>query len=451
MHPLPAKASRPLSGREANYALAVFLIAYVLSFIDRQTLSLMVDPIRQDLGLSDIQIGLLQGFAFACLYATMGVPFGMWVDRGSRRRIIIGGVLFWSLATAMCGASGSFAQLFAARVGVGVGEATLSPAAHSFLADAFPRHRLARAMAIYTLGITLGGGMALIIGGSVVQLIARSGGLHLPVLGTLHAWQGAFLVVSVPGVLVALLAWFTREPPRTRMAGDERQNTGASLGEVAGWLRRHRAAFLSIHVSSASFAIYGYGMVGWYPTLLIRNFGLNAAQAGAGLGILYLVTGSLGSLAGGTMAERFALKGRSDANLRVVMLLAAAVLVPATLAPLMPTAWGVLAIFAPACFLFSGYFGCSIAAIQLASPPAMRGTNAALFLVSNSMMGLTVGMLAVPLIDRLAFGGTGHLGPALAVIAAVSCGAAGLAARWGLAPYGELVAQQEAATQTPVH
>ncbi|MDE2619083.1 MAG: MFS transporter [Sphingomonadales bacterium] len=189
-----------LTLRQANLALAVFLAAYVLSFVDRQILGLMVDPIRRDLGLSDLQIGLLQGAAFALLYATLGVPFGMSVDRWSRRNLIVGGIITWSVATALCGLAGSFAALFAARVLVGVGEATLSPAVHSYLSDAYPRHRLARAMAIYNLGITLGSGMALIIGGWVVALIARSGMAEIPGLGALQPWQAAFLAVAAPGV-----------------------------------------------------------------------------------------------------------------------------------------------------------------------------------------------------------------------------------------------------------
>lgn len=426
--------------RQANFALAVFLLAYILSFVDRQILGLMVDPIRRDLGLSDLQMGLLQGVAFALLYATMGVPFGMAVDRWSRRNLIIGGVIVWSIATALCGLAGSFAALFAARVLVGVGEATLSPAVHSFLSDAYPAHRLARAMSIYTLGITIGGGMALIIGGSVVALIAQGGATVLPMVGELRPWQMTFLVVAAPGILLALLIAMTREPARTSRAAD-----GVSVVPgIAAILRNfwvNRRAFLSIHLSSALFGIYGYGITGWYPTLLIRSHQMTAGEAGLWLGLVYLVFGSLGSIAGGWLSEKFALAGRTDANLRVVMLAAGAVLVPATLAPLMPSAPLLLAVYAPACFLFYAYFGCSTAAIQLASPPMMRGANSALFLLTNALVGLSAGMLAVPMADRWVFGGTGQLGNALALIAALGCGGAFLAARAGLAAYGKLAEQ----------
>lgn len=429
--------------RQANFALAVFLLAYILSFVDRQILGLMVDPIRSDLGLSDLQIGLLQGVAFALLYATMGVPFGMAVDRWSRRNLIIAGVIVWSIATALCGLAGSFATLFAARVLVGVGEATLSPAVHSFLSDAFPPHRLARAMSIYTLGITIGSGMALIIGGSVVAMIAESGATVLPVIGELRPWQTTFLVVAAPGLFLALLIAMIREPARTsRSAHGPAEVPG--IGAILRNFWTHRRAFLSIHLSSALFGIYGYGITGWYPTLLIRSHQMTAGEAGLWLGLVYLVCGSLGSIAGGWLSEKFALAGRTDANLRVVMLAAGTVLAPATLAPLMPSAPLLLAVFAPACFLFYAYFGCSTAAIQLASPPMMRGANSALFLLTNALVGLSAGMLAVPMADRWVFGGTGQLGNALALIAALGCGGAFLAARTGLAAYGELARQSAA-------
>lgn len=436
-----------LTLRQANYALAVFLAAYILSFVDRQILGLLVDPIRRDLGLSDLQIGLLQGAAFALLYATMGVPFGMSVDRWSRRNLMMGGVIVWSIATGLCGLAGSFAALFAARVLVGVGEATLSPAVHSFLSDAYPPHKLARAMAVYTLGITLGGGMALIIGGWAVALIAQSGEVSLPLLGVLQPWQTTFVAVGAPGILIVLLLAFIREPARTHgrsatagvPAGAPAEVPG--LGAVLANFWQNRRAFIAIHLSSALFGIYGNGITGWYPTLLIRSHGLTPGEAGLWLGLVYLVCGSLGSLAGGFLSERLALAGRADANLRVVMLAALGVIVPATLAPLMPGPVLVLAVFAPACFLFYAYFACATAAIQLASPPAMRGTNAALFLLTNALVGLSVGMVAVPLADRWVFGGTGELGHALALIAAVGSTGALFAARYGLDAYGKLVAR----------
>jgi MFS family permease len=438
-----ATARHGISLRQANLALAVFLAAYILSFVDRQILGLMVDPIRQDLGLSDLQMGLLQGAAFALLYAIAGIPFGLAADRMSRKTLIIGGVMTWSIATALCGLAGSFAALFLARLFVGVGEATLSPSVHSYLSDAYPAHRLARAMSIYTLGITIGGGVALMVGGSVVAAISRAGTQTVPFLGSMEPWQLVFVAVALPGAFIATLVAVIKEPDR-RTGRDGQARQMPSLGTVLQYFWAHRRAFLAIHLSSASFGIYGYGITGWYPTLLIRSHGLTPAEAGFWLGLIYLLCGSLGSLAGGRWSEKLALAGHADANLRMVMLAAATVFAPALAAPLMPNPTLVLAVFAPACFAFHTYFACSTAAVQLASPAQMRGINSALFLLTNALVGLSVGMMAVPLVDRWLFGATGELAYALSLVATMGCAGAFIASRWGLAAYGLLAAELKA-------
>lgn len=434
-------AQQTLTPRQANYALVVFLLAYVLSFVDRQILALMVDPIRQDLGLSDVQIGLLQGLAFAILYAVMGLPFGMLADRISRRRIIAAGVVFWSFATALCGLARSFSMLFLARIGVGVGEAALSPAAHSFLSSAFPREKLGRTMAIYNLGVTGGTGIALIIGGAVVQLIASSGNVHLPIVGELRAWQTAFLAVAAPGLLVMLLVLGTKEPPRQIDSRTGKHTV--PLGEVFRYLWTNRRIFLSIYLSAGMFGIYGYSLAGWYPALMQRNFGLSAGEAGTILGLAYAVMGSLGLVTGGMLADRLAKKGYFDSNQRVVAWVGAAVVLPATLTPLMPNMTLLVLLMVPSIFLFYNFFGCSIAAVQLASPPAMRGTNSAIYLMINSFIGLSIGSVAAPLTNEYLFGGA-DLARSLAVVAAIGCGCAGLFALWGLRPYGQLAERQAA-------
>lgn len=430
-----------LTSGQANFALVVFLLAYVLSFVDRQILALMVDPIRQDLGLSDIQIGLLQGFAFAVLYAVMGLPFGMLADRASRRKIIAFGVMFWSLATALCGVARSFGMLFLARIGVGVGEAALSPAAHSYLSNAFPREKLGRTMAIYNLGVTGGTGIALIIGGAVVQLIATGGNVHLPILGELRAWQTAFLVVAAPGVLITLLALATKEPQRPVTAGSDKHSV--PLADVFRNIWNNRRTFFSIYLSAGMFGIYGYSLASWYPALMQRNFGLSAGEAGTILGLAYAVMGSLGLVSGGMLADRLAKKGYFDSNQRVVAWVGALVVIPATLTPLMPNMTLLTILLVPSIFLFYNFFGCSIAAIQLASPPAMRGTNSAIYLMINSFLGLSVGSVAAPLANKYLFGGE-NLAMALAVVTAFGCGTAGLWALWGLRSYGRLAEKQAA-------
>ena len=423
------------STRRANIALGVFLAAYILSFMDRQILSLMVEPIRRDLGISDLQIGLLQGLAFAALYSVVGIPIGLLADRLSRRLIISSGVLFWSACTALCGFAASYPMLFLARMGVGVGEAALSPAAHSSMSDAFPPARLSRAMAIYTLGITIGGGVALLVGGSVVDMIASRGEVILPGDVRLTAWRAAFLIVSLPGALVAGLVLLTREPKRR---GHSMALPGG-LRPVLHHLGANWRCFLSIYGNSTLLSIVGYGLMAWYPTLLIRRFDMSAGMAATWLGLAYLVFGSLGTLTGGAWAERLALRGRSEANMRVVTMLSLACILPAALAPIMPTPLLVILLFVPLTFFHNGYFACSTAAIQLTMPGTMRATGAALFLMANSLVGLSLGTAAVPLIGAAVGGDHGGLGGALSLIGGLGCTGAALVGWWGLRAYGALV------------
>jgi MFS family permease len=193
--------------RQANYALLVLLLAYILSFIDRNAMAVLVGPIRADFDISDFQYSLLHGFAFSMFYIFLGLPIARLADRGSRKSIITIGVFFWSLMTCLCGVAQSFKMLFIARMGVGVGEAALSPPAYSLLSDYFSSEALPRAMAIYTLGITLGGGLAYIVGGGVYEYFLLHGSPVLPLLGELRPWQLTFIVVGLPGfLLVALLS-----------------------------------------------------------------------------------------------------------------------------------------------------------------------------------------------------------------------------------------------------
>lgn len=430
-----ASASPTANLRQAHIALGIFLVAYILSFVDRQILSLMVEPIKQDLGLSDLQVGLLQGLAFALLYAVVGIPIGMLADRISRRRIIAVGVLFWSGCTALCGLAGSYAHLFIARMGVGLGEASLSPSAHSWLSDAYPPAQLSRAMAIYNLGITIGGGLALLVGGAVVDMVARSGALVLPVVGAMPTWRAAFVLVALPGALVALLVFAAKEPARRAGATKAGMPLRASLAH----LKKHRRTFIAIYANSTLLGVMGYGLAAWYPTLLIRTFALTPGQASLRLGLIYLLLGSAGSLAGGFAAERLSLRGVRDANLRVAMIIAILCLFPAVLAPLMPSPALLLIFFGLLTFFFNGYFGCSLAAIQLATPPNMRATGAALFLLANSLIGLSLGTAIVPLIDSAFFGGQGQIGHALATVGLCATLLASIAAWSGLRRYADTV------------
>ena len=181
------------------YVVAICMVAYIFSFVDRQILALMIEPIKHDLQLSDTQFSLLHGLAFSLFYAFMGMPIALLADRFSRPRIIAIGVAFWSLATAVCGLSRNFTQMFLARIGVGIGEAALSPATYSMLSDMFPREKLGRAVAIYSIGSFIGGGVAFLIGGYVIDLLKNLDSVTVPLLGSMRPWQVTFFLVGLPG------------------------------------------------------------------------------------------------------------------------------------------------------------------------------------------------------------------------------------------------------------
>jgi MFS family permease len=222
------------------------MIAYILSFVDRQIIALLIVPIQADLQITDTQFSLLIGFAFALFYAIMGLPLARWADVGPRPFIISAGVIVWSIATAMCGLARTFGQLFLARIGVGGGEAALSPTAYSIITDSFPKSKLGRALGVYSMGAFLGSGLAFIVGGGVVELLEDLGGLSLPIVGTIKPWQGAFFIVGLPGVLVGLLFYLTvSDPERIGVveAGDGQSGKGYTLRQVLGYIRGHGATF----------------------------------------------------------------------------------------------------------------------------------------------------------------------------------------------------------------
>jgi len=275
-------------------------------------------------------------------------------------------------------------------------------------------------------------------------MIASHGEMSLPGGTRLTAWRAAFLIVSLPGALVAGLVLLTREPARR---GHSMALPGG-LRPVLRYLTANGRCFVAIYGNSTLLSIVGYGLMAWYPTLLIRRFGMSAGMAATWLGLAYLVFGSLGTLLGGAWAERLALKGRADANMRVVTMVSLACILPAALAPIMPTPLLVILLFVPLTFFHNSYFACSTAAIQLTMPSTMRATAAAMFLMANSLVGLSVGTAAVPLIGAAWGGESGGLGGALSLVGGLGCGGAALVGWWGLRAYGALVTRTAGHTST---
>ncbi len=382
----PAAASWP-KPTQAWYATFVLMVAYTLSYIDRQILSMLVDPIKADLQITDTQIGLLQGFAFAVFYTLVGIPMGRLADRGERRRIIAWGIFFWSLATACCGLAKNFWTLFLARVGVGVGEAALGPAAYSMIADYFPPEQRGRALGVYSMGVYLGIGLAAIIGGGVVGGLADQPPLQLPLVGELAAWHITFLVVGLPGLLIALWAATLREPARRGTTAE----AAPGLGAVLDFLRGHRRFFGAHFLGFSLLTLAFNAVVFWMAPYLMRVHGLTPAQFGTTLGLVLALGGALGILAGGAFADLLRRRGITSAELWPGIVSAVAV------APLgIATAQAgdgrmALTLFAGFMFFSSFAFAAAAAALQIVTPNRLRGQVSALYLFFVNLAGIGVG------------------------------------------------------------
>src|ERR1700761_490490 len=299
------------SSTVAWWSVSVLMLMYVFSFIDRTIISLLVGPMKRDLNITDTEIGLLQGTAFALLYTFLGLPIARLSDRHSRKGIVAVGVLVWSVMACLCGLARSAAQLFWARVGVGFGEAALSPAAYSMITDSFPRPKLGKAFSIYNVGITIGAGTALLVGGLVVGAVSRPGASYtLPLFGEVHAWQMVFIITGAPGLLLPLLLFTFREPARRGLLRDAALKP--PLSEVLRYTWRNKNFYGPHFFAMALLAMAGYGAAAWLPEALIRSYPVTASEAGKYIGICTILMNSSGMLLAGVLCDLLTRGGLTD-------------------------------------------------------------------------------------------------------------------------------------------
>ncbi len=406
--------------RYAWYVVSVLTLAYLLSFLDRQILALLVEPIRRDLDISDTQVSLLGNLAFGLFYTVLGLPLGRAADRFSRRGIIAAGITIWCLMTAMCGLARNFGQLFLARVGVGVGEAALNPAALSLISDYFPRKTRGRALTFYNMGVSLGVGVALIFGGQLIAWVAAAPPVEVPGIGVLRAWQTVFLLVGLPGLLIALLMLTVREPLRRdrlqmRLA-DGTVTEQLTVGETVAFLRQRWRTYLSHFLGMSVVTILGYNYFFWVPSMFVRTWGWTIPQISLAYGLINLTCGPLGVLLGGWVADRLRQRGYQDALMRTCLGGAALLLVPAAiLTPLMPTGQLALALLVPmslggACVTATG-----AAALQMIAPNQLRAQTTALYYFVIGILGL-LGPTAVGIVTDYGFGNDSALRWSLSIV-----------------------------------
>ena len=424
----------------AWFGVAVLVIAFIFSIADRIIIALLVDPIKADLDLSDTDLGIMMGLAFAIFYALMGLPIGRLSDRHSRRSIIAAGIFLWSLMTATCGLARSFWELFLARVGVGVGEATLSPAAYSMIADSFPREKLGRAISVYQSGAFFGVGLALIFGGIAIRFAAGAESIDLPLIGTVAPWQMAFIAIGLPGILVAALMFTVTEPARQGISSAKDDEISLKQGLNFAFTRWR--VYIAHFCGFALLALPMTTMATWIPTYFMRVVGFAPAETGLRLGLIVVIFSPLGAIGGGWLADHLLRRGYQDATLRVGVL-AAIIMTPLSLVATSvkdPTL--ALAIACPFAFGSAISMGMAAAALQLVTPNRLRGQISATWMLFLNIITAGLGPTAVGWITDNVFKDPMAVGQSITAVnvGSVVLGGLILWATWK--PYREAVERQ---------
>ncbi len=388
-------------------------------------MGLLVGPIRATFDISDTQFSLLAGFAFSLFYALMGLPLARIADASNRRNLIAAGIAVWSVMTALCGVAKGYWGLFLARVGVGVGEATLAPGAYSMIADYFPKTVLARALSVYMVGVTLGSGFAYMLGGAVVAYVENMDQIVIPLLGEVHGWQLTFFIVGLPGVLVAFLLLGTvREPERTGVSADDRNSI--PISEVIAYLWERKQAYGGHIIGISIFIMLVYALNLWGPSYLIRTFDYSRPDAGWVFGIVMIVAGTSGLLLAGTVGDAWMKRGTIDAYVRTILLSIVCIL-PCSVAlgfienDILGILFIGLAIFFSA---FQG--GLSGGTLALMTPNRMRGQVTAVYQLFANFIGLGLGPTVVAATTDYVFGYDEAIGKSIALSAAILCPIGGL-------------------------
>jgi MFS family permease len=368
----------------------ILMLCYTFSMLDREIISLLVEPIKASFGITDFEMGLLMGPAFSIFYTVMGIPLGWAADKYNRKNLITIGISVWSLMTAFCGLAGSFVQLFINRIGVGVGEATLTPSASSLLADLFPKDKLPLATSVYSLGVFIGSSLAMIGGGILLSLI-KDVTLTLPLVGTLEYWQLTFIIVGLPGLILAFFVYQLIEPKRKELSLDADGNVEkVSLIKAFQYLLENKKLFLNFFLGGSIIATIGYHSF-WYPSLFMRTWGWSEIEAATATGLPSLIGGTSGLILGGIYMSYLVKKGKKDAALIIAFIASLGIGIPAVAMPLMPT--GILAAFIMiSAKLFVGIPLISgIAMIRMSVPNQMRGQFTALYFVFIGIISTGLG------------------------------------------------------------
>lgn len=375
------------SKRYRNFVLGMLVAVYIFNFLDRQIVTILAEPIKNDLGLNDTQIGLMTGLAFALFYTVLGIPIARLADRANRVSIISVALVVWSGMTALCGLAQNFAQILAARIGVGVGEAGCSPPAHSLIADYYRPEERASALSIYALGIPIGSILGLLAGGWIAEF---------------YGWRAAFFIVGLPGILLAIVVKIAIAEPLRGLSEGQSSGTPAEqppLGETLKTILKNKT-MVHIAMGGALTSFVGYGLGQWLPAYFIRLHGMGIAETATYFGLVLGVASAIGTALGGQLADRFAAR-----TIRVYAWLpAAGVLIafPFYIAAMMNgNPYIAIAILILPSLLNSLWLGPAFGTIQNLAPTRMRALASAILLFILNIIGLGLGPFLVGVMSDL--------------------------------------------------
>jgi MFS family permease len=415
------KSDRPANEAKASLGYAWWVVialtaVYTLSFVDRTILSLLVPSIKRDLGVSDTQIGVLQGLAFSVFYTLMGLPIGRLADRWNRRNLIVAGILVWSLFTTLGSVAKSYLLLFLTRIGVGVGEASLSPAGYSMLSDYFPKQKLGAAISVFYMGVFIGSALAQLVGGTTIDMLARTPFITVPVLGAMASWRLTFVIVGLPGVLFALLAWTIREPVRRNLlASADGRATQLSFGDAVTQIRMRWQSVTGISLGMVCQGMITYGLLAWIPAFFQRVHHWSPGQSGRALAAILLTFGCAGMYFGGRLSDRWQKRGIPEGPLKVAVISAIGTLLLMPAALLVSKPGWTLALLAPALFFDALAMGTSAAALQHIFPNQVRAQVSALYLFALNLGGGSLGPLLPGVFNDYLFHDPNMVGYSLAI------------------------------------
>lgn len=391
------------STRQGWFLVVMLTIAYIFSFLDRYVLGLLIEPIKADLGLTDFQISWVVGAAFAIFYATMGIPLGWMVDRKKRTLLVALGITVWSLATALSGLATKFWHLFATRMMVGAGEATLSPAAFSMIGDSFPPEKRGKPIGFYSMALSIGAGLASLIGGGVLLWAKSTPSIALPLVGEVAPWQATFFAVGLPGLIVALIFFFMREPPRRVSQVTDGSLKGNSFSDTLGYVGRNAGTYAGYVSLICVMTIMAYSQ-SFLPSTFNRTWGWEVENYAFINGLAILAIGPANVFFAGWLSDRWSQQGKRDAPLKILVI-GFLIMVPSGVVPFFfsdgTLAYAVLCINTVGIGIVSSV---GVTGLLLITPAQIRGQVVALYYMAIGMSGLMLGPFSVGLLSTNVYG-----------------------------------------------